>query len=152
MSPVIIGLALAIPLVALTSRRDVVPAALGLLRIPEEALPPLVLTRAATLAAELASVGPDARPIPERLAHDPDLLAAHREMLPQPRRPWVDPLEIPLLTGRALLEEAPSLAMAWERMTKEEQAACLADRPALDVMLERAPGGRRTPEFASATA
>jgi membrane glycosyltransferase len=72
-------------------------------------------------------------------------------MLPPPRRPWVDPLEIPLLTGRALLEEAPSLAMAWERMTKEEQAACLADGPALDVMVERALDRRRTPELASAT-
>ena len=96
----------------------------------------------------------DAQPIPNRLAHDPDLLAAHLDMLPQPRQPWVDPLEIPLLTGRALLEEAPSLAMAWERMTKEEQAACLADRPALDIMVERALGDApsRTPELASATA
>jgi hypothetical protein len=125
-----------------------------LLRIPEETLPPTVLARAATLASELASVGPDARPIPERLAHDPELLAAHREMLPQPRHPWIEPLEIPLLTGRALLEEAPSLAMAWERMTKEEQVACLADGPVLDLIVERAQEGVRpeTPELASGTA
>jgi len=152
MSPVTVGLALAIPLVALTSRRDVVPAALGLLRIPEEAVPPPVLARAALLAGELAAAGPDARPIPERLARDPGLFAAHREMLPPPRRPWVEPLEVPLLTGRALLEEAPSLAMAWVRMTKEERAACLADGPALDIIVERARVSRETPEIAPATA
>jgi membrane glycosyltransferase len=154
MSPVTVGLALAIPLVALTSRRDVVPAALGLLRIPEEAVPPAVLTRAASLAGELALAGPDLRPIPERLVADPDLLAAHREMLPQPRRPWAEPLEIPLLTARALLDEAPSLAMAWQRMTKEEQAACLADAMALDVIMKRAQSGasRELPELATATA
>jgi hypothetical protein len=49
-----------------------------------------------------------------------------------------------------LLEEAPSLAMAWVRMTKEEQAACLADRLALDLMVERALDRRPTPELASA--
>jgi hypothetical protein len=41
--------------------------------------------------------------------------------------------------------------MAWERMTKEEQAACLADRLALDIMAERALDRRRTPELAPAT-
>jgi membrane glycosyltransferase len=90
--------------------------------------------------------------MPERLVHDPGLLAAHREMLPPPRRAWIEPLEIPLLTGRALLDEAPSLAMAWQRMTKEEQAACLADGEALNAIVKRAHVGvvRETPEFASA--
>ena len=154
MSPVTVGLALAIPLVALTSRRDVIPAALGLLRIPEEVFPPRVLARAASLAGELVSAGPDGRSIPERLTQDPGLLAAHREMLPHPRLPWVAPLEIPLLTGRAWLEEAPSLPMAWERMTKEEQVACLADGPALEIIIERAQHGvvrRETRTLASAT-
>jgi membrane glycosyltransferase len=137
MSPVTVGLALAIPLVALTSRRDVVLRALGLLRIPEEIRPPPELARAASLAGELAQSGLYSPAMPDRLAQDPELLAAHRKMLPSPRRPWVEPLEIPLLTGRATLEEAPSLAMAWERMTKEEQAACLADRAALDAIVVR---------------
>jgi membrane glycosyltransferase len=154
MSPVTVGLALAIPLVALTSRPVRALTVLGLLRVPEESVTPLVLARAASVADELASAGPEVRPTSERLAHDPELLAAHREMLPQPRHPWIEPLEIPLLTGRALLEEAPSLAMAWERMTKEEQVACLADGPVLDLILERAQEGVRpeTPELASGTA
>jgi membrane glycosyltransferase len=149
MSPVTVGLALAIPLVALTSRRDRAFAAVGLLRIPEQAVPPTVLTRAESLAAELTSAGADLRPIPERLAQDPDLLAAHREMLPQPRRPWVEPLEIPLLTARALLDEAPSVPMAWQRMTKEEQAACLADGEALNAITLRVQRGatQETPEL-----
>ena len=153
MLPVTVSLALAIPLVALTSRRDVVPAALGLLRIPEEAQPPPVLARAMSLVGELAAAEPSKRPMPERLVRDPDLLAAHRDMLPPPRRPWVEPLELPLLIGRALLEEAPSLAMAWERMTKEEQAACLGDGAALAVIVERAQDHAQpdAPKLASAT-
>lgn len=151
MSPVTIGLALAIPLVALTSRGNRVIAGLGLLRTPEEAAPPAVLARAISLADALGSAGPDASPTLERLMQDPDLLAAHREMLPQPRRRWVDPLEIPLLTGRAILEEAPSFALAWARMTKEQQAACLADGSTLDIIVERAQCGtvREAPELAS---
>jgi membrane glycosyltransferase len=154
MSPVTVGLALAIPLVALTSRPVGVLTVLGLLRVPEESVTPVVLARAASVADELASAGPEARPTSERLVHDPELLAAHREMLPQPRHPWIEPLEIPLLTGRALLEEAPSLAMAWERMTKEEQVACLADGPVLDLIVERAQEGVQpeAPELASAAA
>ncbi len=141
MSPVVLGLALAIPLVALTSRRDKVLAGLGLLRIPEEAGsppgPPAVLARAASLSRELALSGRDAPPMPDRLLFDPELLAAHRDMLPPPRGRWTEPLEVPLLTGRAKLEEAPSVAAAWAAMTGEEKAACLADGSALEAIVAR---------------
>ncbi len=137
MSPVIVGLALAIPLVALTSRRDAVLFRLGLLRIPEERRPPPVLARAATLARELSVPEHDRPPMPDRLVHDRQLLGAHRAMLPPPRHPWIEPPEVPLLTGCAKLHEAPSLALAWAHMTAEERAACLADRPALDVIVAR---------------
>jgi membrane glycosyltransferase len=137
MSPVVLGLALAIPLVVLTSRRDTVLAPLGLLRIPEEVSPPSVLARAAELSRELALAGRDSPPMPDRLLVDRELLAAHRDMLPQPRRGWIEPLEVPLLTGRAKLEEAPTLALAWANMTIDERAACLADGPALDVIIAR---------------
>jgi membrane glycosyltransferase len=137
MSPVVLGLTLAIPLVALTSLRDRALAPLGLLRTPEEARPPTVLARAWVLAREAATVSP---PMPERLVRDHALLAAHRDMLPEQRRPWVDPLEVPLLTGRARLEEAPDLSAAWACMTREEQAACLADSQALTLIVARSGG------------
>lgn len=143
MAPVTLGLALAIPLVALTSRHDATLAPLGVLRIPEEVRPPAVLARAASLSRELALAERNSRSMPERLLHDPELLAAHRDMLPQPRRPWVDPLEVPLLTGRAKLEEAPCLSMAWAKLTTEERASCLADGAALEVMVARSREGGR---------
>ena len=34
-------------------------------------------------------------------------------MLPPPRRPGIDPLDVPLLTGKAKLEEARDLSAAW---------------------------------------
>jgi membrane glycosyltransferase len=134
MSPVVLGLALSIPLVALTSRRAGVLAWLGLLRIPEEVRPPPVLARAASLTCEFAADGVSAL---DRLSRDPELFAAHRDMLPSSRRPWIEPPDIPLLTGRTRLEEAPSVALAWANMSSEERAACLADATALDVIAAR---------------
>ncbi len=137
MSPVVLGLALAIPLVTLTGRRDRILARLGLLRIPEEVWPPPVLARAAALAREPGFSGRDSPSCLDRLLRDKELLAAHRDMLPRPRRPWVEPPDIPLLTGRTRLEEAPSLAMAWDSMSRDERAACLGDGGALDVIVAR---------------
>ena len=56
MLPVVLGLALAIPLAALTAKRGdgLALRRLGLLRIPEERLPPAVLARAAVLQHEHA--------------------------------------------------------------------------------------------------
>ena len=138
MSPVVLGLALAIPLAALTGRRDGAVARLGLLRIPEELHPPEVLARAASRYRELAAAAEDELSAPARLLRDPALLAAHRVMLPAPRRPGVDPLDVPLLTGRAKLEEARSLASGWASMTRDERAACLAEAGALDLIMARA--------------
>jgi membrane glycosyltransferase len=60
MAPVVIGMVLAIPVVALTSSRG--PGAflhrLGLLDIPEENIPPPVLVRAAQLRREAAEQPP----------------------------------------------------------------------------------------------
>ncbi|HEX3348711.1 MAG TPA: glucans biosynthesis glucosyltransferase MdoH [Acetobacteraceae bacterium] len=137
MSPVIVGLALAIPLVTMTSWRSGLLARLGILRIPEEVRSPAVLQRARTLAAEIALETATRRALPDRLLQDDALLAAHYAMLPPPRRRWIDPPDVPLLTGRTKLDEAPSLQAAWEAMTRAERAASLADRAALDVIATR---------------
>jgi membrane glycosyltransferase len=138
MAPVVLGLALAIPLATITGRRDRWLRRLGLLRIPEELRPPPVLARATALAREAAEAEQGAVGGLGRLLRDAELLAAHRDMLPPPRRPWLEPPDVPLLTGRIRLDEAPTLSLAWEAMTKEERAACLADGVALDVIVARA--------------
>ena len=131
MLPVVLGLALAVPLAMITGQRraGLGLRRLGLLRIPEEASPPPELIR----AAALQKVDDDGRaemPV-ERLLRDPGLLAAHRSMLPPPRRPGVDPLDVPLLVGRAKLEEATSLQHGWAGLTPGERIACLSDEAAL---------------------
>ena len=138
MSPVVLGLALAIPLVALTSRRFGGLARVGVLRIPEEVQQPLVLARANALHREFAAVTGGKLAAPARLRADPELLAAHRAMLPPPRRPGIDKLNVPLLIGRARLEEAAHPDHVWSVMTREEQAACLADAAAIDLLMGRA--------------
>ena len=140
MSPVVLGLALAIPLAALTSRRDGGVARIGLLRIPEEVHPPDALACAVSHYRDLvvAASAEDKLAAPARLLRNPALLAAHRAMLPSPRRPGIDPLDVPLLTGRAKLEEAQGLASGWILMTVDERAACLADAEALDLIMARA--------------
>ncbi len=137
MLPVVLGLALAVPLAAFTGQRGLGLGLrrIGLLRIPEEVAPPPELLRAASLQRELAD-GP-AGGI-SRLFSDPDLLRAHYAMLPRPRRPKVDPLDVALLVGRAKLAEADTLAEGWAALSPSERAACLADAEALGRLAELA--------------
>ena len=66
------------------------------------------------------------------LLHDPDLLAAHRRMLPPARRPGIDPLNIPLVIGAARLSEATVLDAVWPTLSAAEKAAVLSDGPAIE--------------------
>ncbi len=125
MLPVVLGLALAIPLAVLTGRRW---SAGGLLRTPEEVTPPAVVTRAAVLQSDWQNMGlPDVA----RLLRDPMLLAAHKAMLPPPRRPRSEPLEAAVALGRAKLEEAETLEEALDALSPQEMAAVLGDPAAL---------------------
>ena len=125
MLPVVIGLALAIPLVALTASRaaGLALARIGLLRIPEEPSPPAVLARARSLATTLAAteigIG--------TLFRDPALIDAHRRMLPPPRRRGQDPLDPVLLVGLAKLDEVDDFDAAMTTLTAREKTAVLSD-------------------------
>jgi len=66
-----------------------------------------------------------------RMLEDVTLLAAHRRMLPPPRRPGIDPIDVALLVGRAKLDEAVSLQAAWPGLLRTEQTAVLSDDAAL---------------------
>ncbi|WP_439596130.1 glucans biosynthesis glucosyltransferase MdoH [Falsiroseomonas sp.] len=126
MLPVTLGLALAVPLAALTARPAGMLRRLGLLAIPEESAPPAVLNRAHTLRRRLVA---EARPMEavQRLAADPALRVAHLRMLPPPRRPRLDPLDPALVMGQAKVAEAEALPQALEGLTRAEKAAVLGD-------------------------
>jgi membrane glycosyltransferase len=135
MLPVVLGLALAVPLASLTGRRSlgVTLRRIGLLRIPEETHPPDVLRRAASLYRDQqAEPAMDAVPA---LLTGPVLLAAHRQMLPPERRPGIDPLNVPLLTGGAKIAEATCLDTVWPTLNPAEQAAILSDSAALNRLI-----------------
>jgi membrane glycosyltransferase len=135
MSPVVVGLALAIPLVVLAGSRAIGMrlAAVGLLRTPEEAAPPAELRRATELRHGQAGQPPvDAV---AALAADPALLEAHRRMLPPPRRPRLDPIDVPLAVALARIAEAESRADLDPGLPRAERLAVLGDAVALDRLM-----------------
>jgi membrane glycosyltransferase len=130
MLPVVLGLALAVPLASLTGRRSLgeIARRIGLFRTPEESAPPEVLRQAAHYREQSSKAPPGI----EALLSDPAWLAAHRAMLPPGRRPGIDPLNVPLLTGMAKLVESQSFSSVWPNLTPAEKVAVLSDEQALD--------------------
>ena len=124
MLPVVLGLALAIPLALLTGRRR----SSGLLRTPEDLEPPPVVARAAALQREWQTEG---APDVAQLLREPRLLAAHMAMLLPPRRPRIDPIDATLVLARAKLEEADTLDAAITALSAAELTAVLADAGSL---------------------
>jgi len=120
MLPVVLGLALAIPLALLTGRRSQP----GLLRTPEDLAPPPVVNRAMELRGEWEA---NALPSVAHLLGDSVLLYAHMAMLPPPRRPRVDPIDPILLQARTKLEEAATLSEGLAVLSTAELVAVLND-------------------------
>jgi membrane glycosyltransferase len=127
MTPVIVGLILAIPLAQWTAS----PAAgawlrrMGLLIAPEERDPPPVLRRANELAAQFRSA-PQSAPL-RRLLADPTLLAAHRALMPtRPARRRGD-VDVALAVGLAKLADCEGLTEAEAMLTRQEKMALLSD-------------------------
>jgi membrane glycosyltransferase len=132
MTPVIVGLILAIPLAQWSAS----PAAgrrmrrYKLLLTPEEREPPQILERANALALESESA--DRRYAIERLFADPTLLAAHRTMLPKGAARKRGEVETALVIGLAKLEDCTTLTEAAETLTRAEMMAVLSDARGLD--------------------
>ena len=133
MLPVLLGLGLAIPLVALTSSRGAGLALrrLGLLGTLEERQAPAVLLRAAALSRELRQ---PAEPAIPRLLRDPALLARHRDMLPPPRRRGQGAVDPALAVGLAKVADAETLAQAAATLSRAETAAVLGNAEALHAL------------------
>jgi membrane glycosyltransferase len=129
MLPVVLGLALAIPLSLITSRHS---ERGFLLRTPEETTPPAIVARALLLRREWQAIRAAAATEVTQLLSDPHLLHVHKAMLPPPRRPRLDPIDPTMLSARTKIEEAESLSAALVALTVPEIAAGLADRLALE--------------------
>jgi membrane glycosyltransferase len=146
MLPVTLGLALAVPLASWTARPSGLLRRLGLLAIPEESAPPAVLARANALRAQLR---PEEREAVARLASDPALLEAHALMLPPPRRPRLDPVDVALAVGMVKAMESRELGEALSSLTRAEKAALLAHEAGLKRLVALAtPDASREPEHA----
>jgi membrane glycosyltransferase len=126
MLPVTLGLALAVPLVALTARPAGLLRRMGLLAVPEEVEVPPVLARASAIRQMLMVDAEDLEAV-HRLAAKPELLKVHRQMLPPPRRPRLDPVDPVLLVAMVKAQEARDLSEALASLSRAEKAALLAD-------------------------
>ncbi len=137
MTPVILGLLLAVPLAGLTATDGLGQAfrRAGLLVVPEERAEPAVLTRANALAEELERELPEAGAL-ARLMSDARLAQAHRQMLSErPRRRGE--VDAELVVGLAKLEEAEG-AEDISLLSERELGAVLADRRGFDRLWELA--------------
>ena len=130
MSPIVLGLVLAIPVSAVTGWPALGKTVrrLGLLTIPEEIEIPAVLRRANELAGEWAATRPQLTDVFMRLAGDAQLRALHVMMLPAAPERRKGEYDIDLLLGLAKLDDADSL---------EEASALLSDREKLAVLGNR---------------
>jgi membrane glycosyltransferase len=127
MLPVVLGLALAIPLALLTGARR----AAGLLRTPEDVVPPAVVARALALQHEWQKLG---APSVAQLLRDQSLLEVHKAMLPPPRRPRFDPIDPVLVQARAKLDEAETLQDALNALQAPELTAILSNAAAVETL------------------
>jgi membrane glycosyltransferase len=132
MTPVILGLILAVPLVQWTANSATGRGLqrMKLLLTPEEAHPPDILQRANALVAEFASG--DRRGALERLFAEPALLAAHRALLPQAAARKPGEIDVARVVALAKLEDCASLQEVATVLTSAELMALLSDGRGLD--------------------
>jgi membrane glycosyltransferase len=136
MSPVIAGLALAIPLAAVSAQTRAGSAlrSAGLLLTTDEKTQPAILSRANTIAGSGGLTAPG-NPI-AALRADPALRAAHLAMLtpPPPRAPGE--VDVALVVALAKTDQAASAEQATALLTRQEIFAVLSHPHALQRLLQ----------------
>jgi membrane glycosyltransferase len=134
MTPVTLGLLLAIPLAAVTARTDAGAALrkIRLLLVPEERDPPKILARANDLAVMLQD---DGVALGELLRRDRALRQAHRAMLmpAQPRRRG--DIDTDLAIAKAKMAEFETLDETLDALTPGEKRALLSDPQGFEALL-----------------
>jgi membrane glycosyltransferase len=131
MTPVIVGLILAVPLAQWTANPETGRRFRGLklLLTPEETRPPEILLRANALVAEFSSG--DQRGALEHLFADPVLLAAHRAMLPATPARKPGEVDVTRVVALAKLDDCATLQQASAVLTRAEIMALLSDADGL---------------------
>jgi membrane glycosyltransferase len=130
MSPVILGLVLAIPVSAVTGWPALGKAVrkCGLLVTPEEIDPPAVLRRANELIGEWATIRPLVTDVFARLASDASLRTLHAMLLPPTPERRKGEHDVDVLLGLAKLDDANSLEEASALLSNREKLAVLGNR------------------------
>lgn len=130
MSPVILGLVLAIPVSAVTGWPALGRAVRkrGLLATPEEIEPPAVLRRANELSHEWASIRLPVTDAFARLANDAPLRTLHAMLLPRMHERRKGEHDVDVLLGLAKLDDADSLEEASALLSSREKLAVLGHR------------------------
>jgi membrane glycosyltransferase len=130
MSPVILGLVLAIPVSAITGWPAVGKAVrkCGLLVTPEEIDPPAVLRRANELIAGWDTLRPLVTDALARLASDAPLRALHAMMVSSTPERHKGEHDVDVLLGLAKLDDAESLEEASALLSSREKLAVLGNR------------------------
>jgi membrane glycosyltransferase len=134
MSPIVIGLVLAIPVSAATAQQGLGRMArrLGLLVTPEETEPPQVLQRVNELTRELTALGPRGGDALEWVACNSELRDLHAAMLPAtPAQPKGE-YDVDLWLGLAKLHDADNLAEASALLSSSEKLAVLNNRTGIE--------------------
>jgi len=134
MSPVLLGLLLSIPLGIITSSRLSAP---GVFATPETNSPPAVVLRANELAASERTEMAGAL---RQLGRDPELLAEHLGSLPPASPRKFGPVDVPLATATAKVEQCDSLEDAAAWLVRSELHAVLGHPGLLKQVLELPPG------------
>jgi membrane glycosyltransferase len=134
MSPVVVGLMLAIPVSAALARPELgrIVRRLGLLVTPEETDPPTVLQRANELASELTAQHLKIDGALKWVTCDPQLHALHTAMLPVVSERRKGEYDVDLLLGMAKLDDAADLEEASALLSSREKLAVLDNRVGLE--------------------
>jgi membrane glycosyltransferase len=137
MSPVIIGLVLAVPLGLLTLRPS---RPTGLFATPEDNHPPPVVRRANELAASarIEVIG-----ALQQLRQDPELLKYHIDSLPHVSYPKFGQVDVALATARTKIEQCEKFDEAVKWLDKSEIRAVLNHAAVLQRALKLRCKGRR---------
>jgi membrane glycosyltransferase len=134
MSPVVLGLVLAIPISAVTGWQALGKTVrrLGLLVTPEEIDPPAVLRRTNELTGAWTTTRPQLTDALVRLARDAQLCALHAMLLPITPEQRQGEYDVDLLLGFAKLDDADSLEEAATLLSNREKRAILGSRAGLE--------------------
>ena len=142
MTPVTVGLSLAVPLAALTSCDDLGLALrkVKLLMTPEEREPPKILARANELSANLQNNSPS---VEELLQQNHRLRQIHPHTLSPPQQRKRGEIDHDLVLAKAKMEQACTMTEALGYLTRGEVCAVLSNAEAFEQLLSKSSSSNR---------